>query len=319
MNTIIPLASGKGGVGKTLISANLGIRLASAGRTVVLVDLDLGGSNLHTCLGIKNRLPGIGSFAYKKAESLESLVVPTEIPRLYLLPGDGLLPGTANLSWFIKEKIIREIRGLVADYILVDLGAGTSYNVLDFFLSSWNGVLVMIPETTSILNAYGFIKSAVFRLLYRSFKPRSEERSLIQDFLSVRLEGNGQKLKDLIEGLNALSPENSEKTGELLRSFYPRIIINMARTREELGIGIKLREICRNNLGIEVAFIGGLPKTDDLPASLNMRKPLALLQPGHPWVFSLDAVAQTLINEPSVREPLLFEDDGDLNQLSWSS
>ncbi len=58
MNTIIPIASGKGGVGKTIFTANLGIALANKGKTVIAIDLDLGSSNLHTCLGIKNRHPG---------------------------------------------------------------------------------------------------------------------------------------------------------------------------------------------------------------------------------------------------------------------
>jgi flagellar biosynthesis protein FlhG len=317
MNTIIPVASGKGGVGKSLFTANLGVRLAGSGKTVILVDLDLGGSNLHTCLGIKNRLPGIGSYVYKKEASLESLIVPTEVPQLHLLPGDGLLPGTANLSWFIKEKIIKELHTLVADYVLVDLGAGTSYNVLDFFLSSWNGIILMVPETTSILNAYGFIKSAVFRLLYRSFKPRSAEREMIQDFLSVRLEGSGSKLSDLVGKINAVSPDNGSKTAEILNNFFPRVVINMARTRDELSIGIKLREISRNNLGIEMEYIGGLPRSDDVPASLNARKPLALLDPGHAFVKSIDTVAAKLISEPSVRSPRLFEADEDIGGITF--
>ncbi|MCK7483987.1 MAG: P-loop NTPase [Candidatus Moduliflexus flocculans] len=66
MVTLIPIASGKGGVGKTVLAANLGVCLAALGRTVVLADLDLGGANLHTCLGVKNRNPGIGALAWRQ-------------------------------------------------------------------------------------------------------------------------------------------------------------------------------------------------------------------------------------------------------------
>ena len=60
--TIIPIASGKGGVGKSFITANLAIALAKLGKQVIVADLDFGGSNLHTCLGIHNTHPGIGDF-----------------------------------------------------------------------------------------------------------------------------------------------------------------------------------------------------------------------------------------------------------------
>src|SRR6056297_1946700 len=113
MNTIIPIASGKGGVGKTIFTANLGVALAREGKTCLLVDLDLGSSNLHTCLGIKNSNPGIGNYIYKQEKSLESLIVQTETPRLFFIPGDSLLPGTANLPYFIKKKILKEFEHLV--------------------------------------------------------------------------------------------------------------------------------------------------------------------------------------------------------------
>ena len=58
--TIIPIASGKGGVGKSVITANLAVNLAERGYKVIAADLDLGGSNLHTCLGLDNNNPGIG-------------------------------------------------------------------------------------------------------------------------------------------------------------------------------------------------------------------------------------------------------------------
>jgi Mrp family chromosome partitioning ATPase len=60
--TIIPIASGKGGVGKSFVSSNLAIALAQKGHRVIAVDLDFGGANLHSFLGLANRYPGIGDF-----------------------------------------------------------------------------------------------------------------------------------------------------------------------------------------------------------------------------------------------------------------
>jgi len=166
MAILIPIGSGKGGVGKTVFTANLGAALAASGRTVILVDLDLGGANLHTCLGVRNKHPGVGSIIWKKEKHLEALVIPTGMDRLFLIPGDNLLPGTANLEYFTKRRIIKELGELTADYVLLDLGAGAAYNVIDFWLMASNGILITAPEIPSILNAYSFLKTAAFRLLF---------------------------------------------------------------------------------------------------------------------------------------------------------
>jgi flagellar biosynthesis protein FlhG len=159
MKQIIPVASGKGGVGKTTTVANLGISIARTGKTVILIDLDLGESNLHTVMGIKNTKPGLGHFINKREESFESLIQKTEIERLYMITGDSLFTGSANLPYFQKKKIIKSIQNLTADYILLDIGSGSSYNVIDFFLISPESLIVTIPETTALLNAYSFIKN----------------------------------------------------------------------------------------------------------------------------------------------------------------
>jgi flagellar biosynthesis protein FlhG len=166
MARIIPIASGKGGVGKSTMVANLGIALGKAGKTVLLVDLDLGGSNLHTCLGVNNPKLGLSQFIYKKVDHIEDLIVETPYPKVYLIAGDGLIPGTANIPFFIKRKLIKELQGMVADFVLLDLGAGTTNNTLDFFLMSPTAMLVTVPETTAILNAYSFLKSALYRALF---------------------------------------------------------------------------------------------------------------------------------------------------------
>ena len=77
MPKIVPIASGKGGVGKTFLTANLAIALAEAGHRTIAVDMDLGGSNLYSFLGIPNRFPGIGDFLKARSAELEDLQVKT--------------------------------------------------------------------------------------------------------------------------------------------------------------------------------------------------------------------------------------------------
>lgn len=316
MTTILPVASGKGGVGKTVFVANLGIALAKRGKTVLLIDLDLGGSNLHTCLGMSNRQPGVGNYIYKSESSLESLIVGTNYPQLYFISGDSLLPGTANLNYFTKKKIIKQMHELIADYIIIDLGAGTAYNTLDFFLVSTKGLLVATPETTSILNAYSFIKSALYRLLYRSFPPHSSERDCIYDFVVDRIEGTDTSFTNLIERLGEVSPESGNYAREQLTSLYPRVILNMGRSSQDIALGSKLREIAGNNLGVVVEYIGFIGYEDLVRRSILERKPTIVSYPASAFGKQVGQIAQKLIANPVPGEPRLFEADEDLKELA---
>ncbi|MFO8063433.1 MAG: P-loop NTPase [Spirochaetota bacterium] len=316
MTTIIPVASGKGGVGKTVFTANIGVALARAGKTVILVDLDLGGSNLHTCLGEKNNKPGVGNYIYKQERGLEALLVETRTPQLYFIPGDSLLPGTANLPYFRKLKILKELHELIADYVILDLGSGSSYNTLDFFLTSSAGILVLSPETTSILNAYSFIKAALFRLIYRSFPSRSEEREVVHRFMTERLEGTQQSTHALIEELSRISAESGEKAQQQLSSFLPRVVLNMGKNQNDIQLGAKLRHVARKNLHVEVQYIGFLPYDEQVSASLLQRAPLLTLNPDGVFSKGLAPVASRIIREPVPTTPKLFDADEDLTQLA---
>ena len=316
MNTIIPIASGKGGVGKTILTANLGIALAERGKTVIAIDLDLGSSNLHTCLGIKNQHPGIGNFIYKKGVPLESLIVKTDIDRLYFIPGDSLLPGTANLQYFLKQKLIKGIQNLVADYILLDLGAGASYNIVDFFLISRTGLLITTPETTSILSAYSFLKTTMFRLLYRSYSPKSRERELIHSFLSEKLEGTDNSFLSLAELLGDINPESGKHAREQIERFYPRIVLNIGRNKQTITLGSRLRQICRKNIGINMEYIGYIEYTELVSESIISRIPIVLSSPNSQFGRSLNTIAENLLHIGYQDKPKLYDSDEDIKNLA---
>ena len=161
--TIIPVASGKGGVGKSVITANLSVSLAEKGCRVVAVDLDLGGSNLHTCLGLDNNNPGIGDYLRAHYGNLDELLVDTYHPNLKFLAGDARSPLMANLHTAQKNKLMNHLRKLDADYVLLDLGSGSAYNTLDFFAMSYNGLMVCTVEYTSLMNLLTFLKNLALR------------------------------------------------------------------------------------------------------------------------------------------------------------
>ena len=152
---IIPIASGKGGVGKSLVSANLAIALAQSGKRVVLVDLDLGASNLHLVLGNQSPKAGLGTFLTGNSE-FEEIIVPTDYANLMFIPGDSEIPGMSSIKSAQKNMLIKKLQAANCDFLLIDLGAGTHLSILDFFLLSPQGILVTAPTVTAILDGYLF-------------------------------------------------------------------------------------------------------------------------------------------------------------------
>lgn len=318
MNTILPIASGKGGVGKTVLCANIGLALAAKAKSTVLVDLDLGGANLHTLLGVNNRHEGLGDLIYSKDKELTvgSLIIPTDHDRVFLVPGDSLVPGTANLPSFRKKKLQSDLHSLVSDFVVADLSSGSSYNTVDFFLLSKAGILVITPETTSILNAYSFLKTAVWRLLYRSYPAKSEERTLIDEFMVGRMEKNANPLSTLLEMIRGIDERSANHAWEQLRDFTPRIVVNQGHREVDFRIVGKLREVVERNLGIRIEYIGFVPHDPRVPVSIVKRQPAYELLPGSAFRRSLDDIARRLIAAPAGQDPALFEGDQDLEELA---
>jgi flagellar biosynthesis protein FlhG len=156
MPTIYPIGGGKGGVGKSFVTASLGALLASRGKSVALVDLDLGASNLHTFLGVTAPGDGLNRFLDRTESQLERVAADTHIADLCLISSSNCSMEVANLFFAQKVKLINAIRRLPFDYVFLDLGAGTNFNTLDFFLTSQRGVFICTPEPTSIENAFRF-------------------------------------------------------------------------------------------------------------------------------------------------------------------
>ena len=318
MIQILPIASGKGGVGKSAISLNLSIALAQLGKKVILCDFDFGGANLHTMLGHKNNKPGLGHFINKLEDHLEPLIQETAVENLGFIAGDCLIPGTANMDFFSKKKILKELNQLDADYVILDLGAGSAYNTLDFFLVTYKSILVTTPEITSILNAYSFLKSSAFRFLAQQFSAKSEERKFIQDFTHTRLEGTELSFVNLMEELYKRFPESSAKAINKLDSFRPQVILNKGRESNDIAMGQRLKSLVKNKLNMNMEFIGFIPHDDEISLSIARRTPLILTNPEGDFARRIYPTAQRVIeNDFSLNEAVFNEEKEDevLQQL----
>ncbi|AEE15564.1 P-loop NTPase [Treponema brennaborense] len=317
MVNIIPVASGKGGVGKSAVSANLAIALAQKGKQVILCDFDFGGANLHTLLGLKNNHAGMGNFIYRQQNSLAELLQETQTENLRFIAGDCLFPGTANMDFFIKKKIMKELSLLPADYVLLDLGGGSSYNILDFYLMTYNSLLVTTPEITSIMNAYSFLKASVFRFFTQQFPAKSAERKAVADFIQSVLTGTESSFTALIETICRSYPESGEKARLELERFNPQVVLNCGSSAQDLEMGRRLRSLVRTKLNIRMDFIGFIPKDPNVPVAVARRTPLYLLEPQSPFSIGIGRTAERMLAyEYGVNDTLVpDEEDGDLEQL----
>ena len=270
---IIPVAGGKGGVGKSFLSTSIALSLATVGKKVILVDLDLGGSNIHTWLGIKNSNPGIGTFLNNKTTLLSDLIVDTPYANLQFIPGDVMHFDLANISFAQKKKIMKSVLNLDANYIIIDLGAGCNHNVIDFFLISNSGFMVITPETTSILNTYMFARNVVYRFLQRLFTNNKEVLKYLKSTVKHNVPGNPQRIDALIDGIKEFDETAAEKAKNYLSVLSPGIIINMAEEPDDIYMVNALRGLIEKNLNINLECLGMIFYDKKIKISLKERIP----------------------------------------------
>jgi flagellar biosynthesis protein FlhG len=253
---VIPLASGKGGVGKSFLTANLAIALAKMGHATVAVDMDLGASNLHSHLGLVNRFPGIGDFLKARCAGIEDLLVPTEIPNLQFLPGDGMAPFMANIPYAQKVRLLSRITKLPADYILLDLGAGTSFNTLDYFRLSRQGLLITTPDYPSVINMLVFLRNFLLRVIEANLNKNQYVRGLLRSLYKQPMTDQGTNINAFRSDVAARDSEGGEIIAEICHKIRPHVIFNMCDHPDEVKVAERINKSLKKKLCIEADFFG---------------------------------------------------------------
>ena len=309
--TIIPVAGGKGGVGKTFLTANLAQALARHGHRTIAVDLDLGNSNLHSFLGLDNQYAGVGEYLKGTVKcSPEELIVETRIPGLGFIAGDGRMPFMANITYNQKRVLLRFLNKLPARYVLLDLSAGTSFNTLDLFLAGPSGILVTTPEQPAIMNMLVFVKNLVLRLFDQKLRGPG--------LLPEQLELHKQSVNDpvfTVEGLRrALAETQPELAGEITRicqTIRPRIVYNMLDSQQDMEIFARIDQTLADILSIECDHFGLIPYDASIRQTMKQPEKDSLPEAATLTTQTIDRLAQRVIHfwdQPIERSALRLAD-----------
>jgi flagellar biosynthesis protein FlhG len=291
---IISVGGGKGGVGKSTISSNLGAALVRRGYSVGYIDADLGGANLHTCLGMKRPAATLQNFMTGERKSLSDVAVETPVPNTWLISGAGDFLELANPNFGQKQKILNGIRNLEADFIIVDLGAGSHTIVSDFFAAFPHNITVTDCLPTSVENAYGFLKSGIFRGLTRLFPGREDIQRLIKAYTSPKSGKDAPTLDNMLAQMKVRFPEEVETMSNWLEGRKLFLALNMVRGPEEIAVGEGFTGIVRKYLSVPLHYIGYLIYTPEIRQSLCRLGP-AIVQNNPQVAECFNAITRNLI------------------------
>ncbi|KJR44077.1 magnetosome protein Mad29 [Candidatus Magnetoovum chiemensis] len=295
---IIAIYGPKGGVGKTSISANLSIALAQFNKEVIAVDLDLGGANLHVMLGIRDFDYSLDDFILKKISLLSEALISTNTKNLKVICGGSQLPSASNIAYAQKVKIIKHIAKLSSDIIVLDLAAGSSYNVVDFLFIATKGIIVTTPEITSLMNVYSAIKTAVFRLLGLFFK--AKQNNALLDLLEKAKDFKANPHLATMDGFFReavkIDRDVALSASREIQKLKPLIIINRAQTKSDANVGSILNNLTSQYLGITVNDTIVIPEDAEVGAALKTMTPALIKNPRSSFSLAIKKLAMQLLN-----------------------
>jgi flagellar biosynthesis protein FlhG len=258
---VIAVCSGKGGVGKTLISVNLSIALAARGHRVALIDMDLGLANADIVLGVEPTCTWSEALSGKRPVTDCIIQAPGDIA---FIPGASGVARIANLSEFERHQLLALMERIEQRYdvVVLDCGAGISQNVMALAASADTVLVVATPEPTSITDAYAMVKT----------------------FSRMEREGYTGK------------PAGTGHPGSPASGLG--IIVNYADTRREGQETFeRLAGTAARFLHIPVSDYGCILRDDHVPAAIRQRRPVVLRYPRCPASSCIMASAIKLSSE----------------------
>ncbi|HEY0482912.1 MAG TPA: P-loop NTPase, partial [Kofleriaceae bacterium] len=304
---MVAIGGGKGGVGKSLVAANVGIFLATLGKRVVLVDAAFGVANLHIFAGVPRPSRSISEALVDGGPRLAELAVPTHVPGVKLIGGVYDPPWVAEPGPVLIQRIVEQLHQLPADWVVLDLGPGIASATLELFLAADVQVIVAVPDPTSIELLHRFAKAAFLRSLDRlglghlaaavSRDPR-------------HLEGGTPSALEVYLGAVEVRSAEVESLRDAILRFSPHLVINSARSKSDMELGRAVTSAARRRLGTPFRYLGHLEYDEAVWASTRRRRPLLIEHPETRIAKCFERVARGILAvRPTVVEGEVLPSD----------
>src|SRR5450432_1274827 len=297
----IAIGGGRGGVGKSVLAANLGVYVAQLGRSVLLIDADPAGAALHTVLGLDlPEQPSLPETNEDSDEEEELVALPTQIPGLQLVPQSYRVGSTVPVRPGRKPRWARQVQKLDIDYVILDLGAGTGPATLDLFLGADIAISVASPEPPSIEATYRFAR-ALFQRVMR--------RLLIKDRFKMRLFERAEAdlgalppPQDLVRTVARYDTHLAELAAAELVKLRPRLVVNSGRLRGDTELGPAMCDMAERYLGVHFDYVGHIEQDDAVWLSVTHRRPLLIDSPTSKSARNVERIARRVLALSTTRE-----------------
>jgi flagellar biosynthesis protein FlhG len=270
---LIALAGGKGGVGKTVCTANLAMGLAKR-RPTLAVDMDIGCGNLNACLGVRIPEHSINEFLADDSVPLSQLKLKTPVSSLDLISGSYNVPGPTPIDAGRTQRLLDKLRDDNVDYALLDLGAGVHHNILHLFSAADVKIVVTSPESLSLHNAFVFIKSVVHRALQLEFEGEFfKARDKLLELLNSQEDTN---MSLIIERFRRWSRYAAYIVEGILNDLKLYVVFNMVNGSDARRLEQRLRALTGKYLHVNLVPLGFVPFDRRIKKSINRLVPFLL-------------------------------------------
>ena len=270
---IIAIGAGKGGVGSSMITANLGIFLAQIGKRVVLVDLNLPDPGLHAWLGDLKPKRTINDLLGGRLKHIEDAVMDTSITGLYLVAGAAILPPDDKVGQ-MSGQLFEQLETLDTDFVLVDLPSGLNPVALDILGRADLSIVVTAATPDSVQASYRLFCAVFMRSLLSAQEIDDVSRDLLieMSFTPGKLLTPREITGELLE----LGSNLARRAQELSETFHPQIIVNKTRIKADEDLGAAMVSAAMRWVGIRPRLLGSVGWDDNVWLALRRAQPLLI-------------------------------------------
>jgi len=182
----------------------------------------------------------------------------------------------------------------------MDLGAGTSFNTLDFFNYARGKITLFTSQAPSLQNAYGFVKNALYRKLYLHFAGDDEVLQLIYQGGRAGGEQGMHSIQGLLNHFENADPEIHARIIRVLRDFHLFLVINMVKSTADLKYAEIIGSLCQDCLSIQPEIMGHVPFDSGVEPAISQMMPFSLYQKKSRAMAGLNQTALRLVKETTV-------------------